>query len=103
MKPKQILFFRAHQIAKDTKVSMSIALKKSWAILKLANRMKSETVEFVYKKVDGSIRLAKGTLNVDYQSKGTDRPFNTGIQTYFDIEVNSFRCFKVNNFISLTN
>ncbi len=100
MKTKSILFYRAHQIAKQTKVSFSIALKKAWAVLKLANKMKNEVVEFAFKKVDGSIRLAKGTLNIAYESK-SNRPFNTGTQTYFDIEADGFRCFKIENLITL--
>lgn len=98
MKTKQILFFRAHKIAKATKVNFSQALKKAWAILKLTNQMKNEVVEFAFKKVDGSVRFAKGTLKVAYEAKG-NRPFNTGVQTYFDVEVNDFRCFKVENLI----
>ena len=95
---KSVLFYRAHQIAKTTKVNLSIALKKAWAVLKLANQMKNEVVEFAFKKVDGSIRLAKGTLNVSIDSKG-NRPFNTGVQTYYDVEADGFRCFKIENLI----
>lgn len=98
MKTKSILFHRAHLIAKQTKVNFSSALRKAWAVLKLANQMKEEIVEFAFKKVDGSIRLAKGTLKSNYESKKI-RPFNTGVQTYFDVEVNDFRCFKVENLI----
>ncbi len=100
MKTKAILMYRAHQIAKTTKVNLSKALKKAWAILKLANKMKNEVVEFAFKKVDGSVRIAKGTLNVAYESKG-NRPFNTGVQTYYDVEADGFRCFKIENLISI--
>lgn len=102
MKTKAVLFYRAHLIAKQTKVNFSIALKKAWQVLKLAKAMQSKVVEFAFKKVDGSIRMAKGTLNVAYESKGK-KPFNTGIQTYFDIEVNDYRCFKVENLYSVFN
>lgn len=98
MKTKAVLFYRAHMIAKKTKVNFSLALKKAWAVLKLANEMKDRIVEFAFKKVDGSIRLAKGTLKVTYEAKG-NKPFNTGVQTYFDVEVNDYRCFKVENLI----
>lgn len=98
MKTKQILFFRAHEIRRSTKVSISEALKKAWAVLKLAKTMKDRIVEFAYRKVDGSIRMAKGTLNID-RDQTAARPFNTKVQTYFDVEANDFRCFKVENLI----
>lgn len=94
---KSKLFRIAHSI-KNQFNSFADALKKAWVIIKLRASMKKKIVSFKFKKVDGSIREAKGTLNIEYQRK-TDKVPNYSVMNYFDVEVNGWRSFKVENLI----
>lgn len=83
---------------------MSEALKCAWANIKLKVAMKSKIVKFYFQKVDGSPREAYGTLNEKLMptTTGTDkRAKNDTVQTYFDTEVNEFRCFKKANLLKM--
>lgn len=94
---KHKLFKIAHSIKAQFN-SFSEALVQAWKIIKLTYKMKSANVEFIYKKVDGSLRKAIGTLNVDYKSTG-ERPTNFGVFTYFDVEADGWRSAKAENLI----
>lgn len=93
----------ANQLYKTTGLLWSDCLKKAWAIYRLAKQMREGTVRFLYKKVDGSIREAYGTLlNLPAGVTGgkkTKPSYKTF--AYFDTERNAFRCFKVENFIAV--
>ncbi len=96
---KSLVFKTAWQLVKDFK-SFSEALKYAWKVVKLRISMLKKVVEFQYKKVDGSLRTAIGTLSptfVDYEYKGqmsTNKVF-----TYFDVEQGGFRSCRVENLI----
>lgn len=67
----------------------------------LAEKLQNGIADFCFIKKDGSIRRAKGTLKAEYFSvmpKGV-RPPNPAVYTYYDIEKDSFRCFKPENFL----
>ena len=84
--------------------SMSEALKCAWANLKLKAQMKSKIVKFYFKKVDGSVREAYGTLNEKLMPAitGTDkRAKNDTVQTYYDTERQEFRCYKKANLLNI--
>lgn len=66
---KSKLFKIAHAI-KSQFESFAEALRQAWKVIKLTVKMKSSYVAFKYRKVDGSIREAVGTLNFSYESKG---------------------------------
>lgn len=93
----------AWQFVKKNSYTMSEALKCAWANIKLKMAMKNKIVKFYFKKVDGSVREAFGTLSTKLmpETKGSDRKPNDTVQTYFDTEVQEFRCFKKANLISL--
>lgn len=94
----------AWQMVKKNGFSMSEALKTAWANLKLKSEMKKRIVKFYFKKVDGSIREAYGTLNEKLMPAvtGNDkRAKNDTVQTYFDTERGEFRCFKKANLMSI--
>lgn len=94
----------AWQMVKKNGFSMSEALKTAWANLKLKSEMKKRIVKFYFKKVDGSVREAYGTLCEKYMPAvtGTDkRAKNDTVQTYFDTERGEFRCFKKANLMSI--
>lgn len=94
----------AWQMVKKNGFSMSEALKTAWANLKLKSEMKKRIVKFYFKKVDGSVREAYGTLNEKLMPAITDtdkRAKNDTVQTYFDTERGEFRCFKKANLMSI--
>lgn len=94
------VFLRANEIYK-TSGNWSEALRKSWAIYRLTKQMKQTVVEFQYKKVDGTVRKAYGTLKisiVELYTKGSGKANDKSV-AYFDIQTQSFRSFKVENLI----
>lgn len=93
----------AWQFVKDNNLSLSPALKQSWLNAKLKNEMKKRRVKFEYKKLDGSTRIACGTLNINeisskYIYKNKKHNDET-TQTYYDLEKGCFRCFKKINLV----
>lgn len=94
----------AWSFVKRNGFSMSEALKTAWANLKLKSEMKKRIVKFYFKKVDGSVREAYGTLNEKLMPAvtGNDkRTKNDTVQTYFDTERGEFRCYKKANLMSI--
>ena len=96
------VFLRAYEIMKSTGKCFAVSLSKAWQLYRLSQEMKNkEEVCFTYEKKDGTLRKAYGTLkNVAQFVKGngihTPKVFN-----YWDLEAVAFRCFKVENFISI--
>lgn len=82
--------------------TLSEALKVAWANFKLKVKMHTGIVRFYFRKVDGTIREAWGTLasNLIPETKGTDRRNNPTIQTYFDTEKGEWRSYKTANLIA---
>ncbi|MGJ1414108.1 SH3 beta-barrel fold-containing protein [Sphingobacterium multivorum] len=96
---KTLLFTIAHRV-KSSFATFSEALKYAWKIIKLKSKLSKEIVSFKYKKVDGSIRTAIGTLSskfVDYEYKG--QTSSNKVFTYYDVEHGAFRSCKVENLI----
>lgn len=98
----------AHHIfstcAAKTSEAWSNALRKAWKLYRLAKKMRKGTVKFVFEKVDGSARIAYGTL-CDLPAgitsrKSTGKAPNFATMCYWDTKKNAFRSFKVENFIS---
>lgn len=93
----------AWQFVKRNGYSMSEALKVAWANMKLKTAMKQRIVKFYFKKVDGSIREAYGTLkeNLIPATSGENRKKNDTVQVYFDTEKQEYRCFKKANLLNI--
>jgi len=91
----------AWQMVKRNGFTMSEALKKAWANIKLKARMHNGIVKFHFQKVDGLVREAYGTLVESYfpAFKGDARKANDTLTTYYDTEKQGWRCFKVANLI----
>ena len=91
----------AHQFIRTTGKSMSEALKIAWANFKLRRSMSNGIVRFYFRKVDGTIREAWGTLSekIIPASTNSDRKKNDTVQTYFDAERQEWRCFKKLNLV----
>ncbi len=93
----------AWQFVKRNGFTMSEALKVAWANIKLRVRLSSGIIRFYFRKVDGTIREAWGTLATDKvpQTKGSDRKPNDTLQVYFDTEKQEWRSFKKVNLVTL--
>ncbi|MDD6581575.1 MAG: SH3 beta-barrel fold-containing protein [Bacteroidales bacterium] len=91
----------AWAVRKSENISMSCALKLAWKSFKLKLRMKTEVVKFAFRKIDGTLREAVGTLvsdmlpKRDESTQTKERAKNYGVQVYFDLDRNCFRSFKV--------
>lgn len=96
---KSLLFTIAHKV-KSNFANFSDALKYAWRVIKLRAILTREVVSFKFRKVDGSIREAVGTLKSEFlpASKGTGKS-NAGVFTYFDVEKQEFRCAKIDSLI----
>lgn len=75
------------------------ALKQAWRVIRLYAQMLIGNVKFQYRKVDGSIRDAVGTLSVAYESKGTGKVTPIDSIVYYDCEALGMRSFKIANLI----
>ena len=93
----------AWQLVKRNGFTMSEALKCAWANMKLKAAMKQRIVKFYFKKVDGSVREAYGTLkeNLIPATSGDNRKKNDTVQVYFDTERQEYRCFKKANLLNI--
>ena len=82
--------------------SMSEALKCAWANIKLRALLGKKVVEFYFKKTDGTLRQAFGTLMSDRvpETKGERKTANN-CQVYFDTEREAWRSFKKCNLIKI--
>ena len=60
-------------------------------------------VSFKYKKKDGSIREALGTLLPDMcpETKGSGRPMPEHLQLYYDLEKKSYKSFNKSNLLEV--
>ncbi len=83
--------------------TMSEALKCAWANVKLRTMLRNRIVEFYFKKTDGTLRQAFGTLKEGLigEIKGTGRKTNDNLQVYWDTEKEEYRCFKKCNLIKI--
>jgi hypothetical protein len=76
----------AHQLIKKLGITLSEALRMAWRAFKLRNSLKEWVTIFHYKKKDGSIRRALGTLD-------------TALFEYEDMEADGFRSFSIENLV----
>lgn len=82
--------------------SMSEALKVAWTNIKLRALLHKKVVEFYFKKTDGTLRQAFGTLMSGRipETKGTKKTADN-CQVYWDCEKEEWRCFKKCNLIKI--
>ena len=71
---------------------------------KFKNALHKRIVEFEYKKKNGEIRMAHGTLNIDLMGennapKGNAEYVPDNTIRYFDTDANGWRSFIIENFI----
>lgn len=86
-------------VRKATCGNFSDALRQAWKVMKVKSQMLLGKAEFTYRKVNGEIRKAVGTLrNINYSPKATAvgkprAPKPADLICYFDVEANGFRSF----------
>lgn len=71
----------------------------------LTDKMKEGIVTFAFKKKDGTIRCARGTLMAEHFNYIPTGPVRErpGVTTYFDMDRNCFRSFINDNFLGYVN
>ena len=93
----------AHALKRVYRMSFSEAQKLAWSNTKLRIALCQGPVQFSYKKKNGEIRQAIGTLhNITPLLVGSNK-FNSDILTlrYYDLETKDFRSMKISNLISV--
>lgn len=95
----------AWHLWRATRQAWRTCMLKAWRLYHLAEEMRGGVVTFSYLKTDGTIRMATGTLmNVPAgASLGGKRVTKPSYKTmaYFDTGRNAFRCFRIENLISV--
>lgn len=95
---------------RDELISLGIDGFKADEIMLLQSKMLEQAVKFQFKKKDGSIRDAVGTLCRDkmvqedgsiWEPKGDSKPEPSSILRFFDCEKGAWRCFTCVDFIGL--
>ncbi|HEY9222325.1 MAG TPA: SH3 beta-barrel fold-containing protein [Lutibacter sp.] len=96
------VFQRAYEILKSTGKSFAVCLSKAWALYRLSKKLfTKDEVCFTYEKKDGTLRKAYGTLkNIAQLIKGTGQT-NNSVFHYWDLQAVGFRCFKVENLVTI--
>ena len=87
--------------------NLNQSLQTSMSVETLQFQLMNGTAHFLYRKTDGSIREAFGTLLekvVERNTNGLGYPRKyDGLQAYFDIEAQQWRSFRYENFITVLN
>ena len=93
----------AWQFVRKNGFTMSEALKTAWANFKLKKAMRKGIVRFYFRKVDGTIREAYGTLKESLlpPTLGAGRKENPTVQVYYDTEKEGWRSYKIANLVNL--
>ena len=99
------VFLRAWAIKKQyPQFTFRKALKIAWRAEKLVSNMRGgNVIEFVYVKSDGTIRIAKGTVN-DTLAESIFRGLSEKERvcvTYFDVEKESYRRFRATQLVQI--
>lgn len=101
---KSKLFRIAHSILKRAQVnSFSEALRLAWKAIKIYAGMLVGEVSFTFRKANGEVREAVGTLcSIDYHPVGggnncKERPAET--ICFWDVEKHAFRSFNASTLI----
>lgn len=97
------LMQNAWMLVKKYGLSMRDAMVKAWGIFKLKGQMLRGIVKFFYTKIDGTTRMAWGTLKADLlpqQEEGCrQKKVNDTTFCYYDTDKQAFRSFKMINYI----
>lgn len=100
---KSLVMKAAWSVLKKSEVkNLSEALKAAWKAIKLKYQMASGVVTFKFRKTNGEIRKAVGTLKsgmFDYEAKGSTSKPSYSTVAYWDIEKDGFRSFRISSLL----
>ncbi|MCD7972568.1 MAG: SH3 beta-barrel fold-containing protein [Candidatus Azobacteroides sp.] len=92
------VFRQAYLLREETNRPFSECLVVSWKLYRLRKKLEAGIVTFSYRKLDGSIRRARGTLkDTGYIPKGKE--ISLKVINYFDIDAKEYRSFRISNLI----
>jgi len=95
---RSFVFRTAWRVAGSFK-SFADALRYAWRVAKLRLRMLAGAAGFAYRKVDGTVREAFGTLCGPFAAaKGSGRA-SAGTLAYYDIDAGGWRSCRLENVI----
>lgn len=95
---------------KDQLINLGLSDAKADEVMLLESEMLDRAVAFQYRKKDGTIRNAIGTLcrslmkladNTLWEPKGEPKPENPALMLYFDCDAKSWRSFQVANLVAV--
>lgn len=95
---------------KDQLIKLGLEEFKADEIMLLQSKMREQAVRFMFKKKDGTIRDAVGTLcrslmkqedGTLWEPKGESKPEPATIVRFFDCEKGMWRCFTVTDFLGI--
>lgn len=95
---------------KDQLINLGLTEAKADEVMLLESKMLERAVAFQFKKKDGTIRNAVGTLcrrlmklsdGTFWQPKGEAKPEPVSVIRYFDCDKGDWRCFSVDSLIAV--
>lgn len=99
---RTVICMNAWEYFKATGESWSKCMKKAWEIYRLRKSMRKGYVHFVYRKTNGSLREAMGTLmDIQMPANAKSKKQSFGTVCYFDGGKGAFRSFRVENLIGV--
>ena len=87
----------ARAFVRDNGMDLSDAIKCAWLNIRLKAALRAGSVRFTFRKADGTIRAAFGTLEpsaIAYTPNGTGRPMPDNVQRYWDLDKGAYRAFS---------
>lgn len=91
-------------------VSLGLTEKEAERVMTLENEMLDRAVKFQFRKKDGSVREAEGTLNPAlmvledgsiWEPKGEARPLPPSLLRFFDVVAHGWKSFVVTNLVAV--
>lgn len=100
---KRDLMLLAWQFVKDNNMCMRDAMECAWHNEHIIRSMRIGIVEFRFRKLDGSERIARGTLQENRipTLNGDGRKPHKSVQVFYDVDAEGWRCFKKNSLIKV--
>ena len=95
---------------KEQLVNLGLTDAKADEVMLLESKMMERAVAFQFKKKDGTVRNAVGTLcrslmkladNTMWEPKGDGTPEPAGVIRYFDCDAKGWRSFQVVNYLAM--
>lgn len=94
---------RAKVLRESTDMSVDDCMAQVEKIKELYDALSNGVVKFIFKKKDGTLRHAVGTVvhdMIDYDFKGTGKA-SLSVLNYWDMEKAAFRSFNIANYVGM--